>query len=63
LIQRFGRVTQPEMDRAFNNGLGIILVVGKREADRIGRSLQRMGEKYALIGEIRKGERGVTFVS
>ena len=63
LIRRYGGVPQAEMDRTFNNGLGIILVVGKREADRIGRSLQRMGEKYALIGEIRKGERGVTFVS
>ena len=62
LIQRFGRISQPEMDRTFNNGLGIILVVGKKHADRVGRSLKRMGEKYYLIGEVRKGERGVKFV-
>jgi len=63
LIQRFGGVPQAEMDRTFNNGLGIILVVGKREADRVGRALKKMGEKWYLIGEVRKGERGVAFVS
>ena len=62
LIQRFGRVSQPEMDRTFNNGLGIILVVGKKNADGVERSLKRMGEKYYLIGEVRKGDRGVQFV-
>ncbi|OGQ23902.1 MAG: phosphoribosylformylglycinamidine cyclo-ligase [Deltaproteobacteria bacterium RIFCSPHIGHO2_02_FULL_60_17] len=63
LIQRFGGVSQAEMDRTFNNGLGIILVIGKREADRVGRALKKMGEKWYLIGEVRKGERGVAFVS
>lgn len=63
LIQRFGRVAQSEMDRTFNNGLGIIMVVGKRDADGVGRSLKKMGEKYFLIGEIRKGERRVQYVS
>ncbi|MBI2985506.1 MAG: phosphoribosylformylglycinamidine cyclo-ligase [Deltaproteobacteria bacterium] len=62
LTQRFGGVSQAEMDRAFNNGLGIILVVGKREVEEIGRTLQKTGEKYYLIGEVRKGERGVTFI-
>ena len=62
LIQRFGGVTQPEMDRTFNNGLGMILVVGKKEADGIGRALEKMGEKHFVIGEIRKGDRGVRLV-
>jgi len=62
LIQRFGGVTQPEMDRTFNNGLGMILVVGKKEADGVGRALEKMGEKYFVIGEIRKGDRGVRLV-
>lgn len=62
LIQRSGRISQTEMDRTFNNGLGIILVVGKRELDGVTRSLKKMRERYHLIGEVRKGERGVTFV-
>ncbi len=63
LIRRFGGVSQTEMDRTFNNGLGIILVVGKRNVDGVGRTLKKMGEKYYLIGEVRKGEGGVTFIS
>lgn len=62
LIRRFGATPQAEMDRIFNNGLGIILVVGRREVDGVERSLKKLGEKYFLIGEIRKGERDVQFV-
>ena len=63
LIRRFGAVSQAEMDRAFNNGLGMILVVAKNELDGVERTLKKMGERYAVIGEIRKGERGTHFVS
>jgi phosphoribosylformylglycinamidine cyclo-ligase len=63
LIRRFGRVTQAEMDRTFNNGIGMILVVGKNDAPGIERTLKKMGERYAVIGEIRKGERGAQLVS
>ncbi len=63
LIRRLGGITQMEMDRTFNNGLGIILVVGKKNVDTIERSLRKMGERYSLIGEIRKGKKGVTFIS
>src|SRR2546425_4096570 len=63
LIQRSGSISQAEMDRTFNNGLGMILVVGKSDVDGVERSLRKMGERYSLIGEIRKGERGVEFVS
>jgi phosphoribosylformylglycinamidine cyclo-ligase len=63
LIRRFGAVQQAEMDRTFNNGLGIILVVGKNDLSGVERALEKMGERYSLIGEIRKGERGVDFVS
>ncbi|HEY1265676.1 MAG TPA: phosphoribosylformylglycinamidine cyclo-ligase, partial [Candidatus Binatia bacterium] len=55
LIQRFGRVTQPEMDRTFNNGIGMILVVDKDDAAGVEAALKKMGERYAMIGEIRKG--------
>lgn len=63
LIHRLGALSQTEMDRTFNNGLGVILVVGKGEAGGVERALKKMGEKYSLIGEIKKGERGVSFVS
>ena len=62
LIRRFGGISQAEMDRTFNNGLGMILVVGKNEMSGVERTLTKMGERYAVIGEIRKGERGTHFV-
>jgi phosphoribosylformylglycinamidine cyclo-ligase len=63
LIRRSGSISQAEMDRTFNSGLGMILVVGKKDVGGVERSLRNIGEKYSLIGEIKKGERGVEFVS
>lgn len=63
LIRRCGGISQSEMDRTFNNGLGIILIVGKEKLGGVQRSLTKCGEKYFLIGEIKKGERGVTIIS
>jgi phosphoribosylaminoimidazole (AIR) synthetase len=63
LIQREGGLSRAEMDRTFNNGLGVIVVIAKRDIDRLERSLKRLGEPFFLIGEIRGGERKVRFVS
>ncbi len=62
LIQEVGRVAQAEMDRTFNNGLGMILVVGKKAADGALRTLKRINEKSFVIGEIRRGTRGASFI-
>jgi phosphoribosylformylglycinamidine cyclo-ligase len=61
LIQKVGRISQHEMDRTFNNGLGMILVVGKKHLESVSAALKRMDERHFLIGEIRKGSRGVSF--
>src|SRR5213594_68601 len=60
LIRSIGRVSSDEMDQTFNHGVGMILVVGERDLDGVTRSLRKMGERYFVIGEIRKGRRGVT---
>ena len=62
MIARIGAVSGGEMDRTFNNGLGMILVVGKKAADGAMRSLMQSGEKPIVIGEIRKGARGVDMI-
>jgi phosphoribosylformylglycinamidine cyclo-ligase len=62
LIQRSGKISRSEMDRTFNNGLGMILIVGKRDLAGVERSLKQMREKYFIVGEIKKGERGVSFI-
>jgi phosphoribosylformylglycinamidine cyclo-ligase len=58
LIQKIGRIDQEEMDRTFNNGLGLILVVGRKQAGAVQQTLGKMGEKSFVVGEIRKGARG-----
>lgn len=63
LIQRTGRIAREEMDRTFNNGVGMILVVGKADVEGVTRELAMNGEKHYLIGEVKKGVRGVSFIS
>ena len=63
LIQKIGRVSEDEMDQTFNNGLGMILVVGKQRADSVISTLKKMRERHFIVGEIKKGTREVTFVS
>ncbi|HET8562780.1 MAG TPA: phosphoribosylformylglycinamidine cyclo-ligase, partial [Candidatus Binatia bacterium] len=44
LIRRIGRIALGEMDATFNKGLGMILVVGKNDVDRVTQSLKTMRE-------------------
>ncbi len=57
-LQEKGNISQEEMLKTFNNGIGMILIVKQREAKEILERLQSMGEKAFLIGEIGKAERG-----
>lgn len=61
LIRKAGCIPQDEMDRTFNNGLGMILVVDKRHADGVSAMLKKMRERHFVIGEITKGTRAVSF--
>jgi len=58
MIQKIGAIAQDEMDRTFNNGLGMILVIGKSRAEAVRQAITKMGEKSYVIGEIEKGTRG-----
>ena len=62
MIAKLGAVSRYEMDGTFNNGLGMILVIGKKAADGAMRSLKQSGEKPIVIGEIRKGPRGAGMI-
>jgi len=63
LIEKIGGIARAEMDATFNNGLGLILVVGKQQADGLIRALRRAGEASFIIGEIRNGPRGAALRS
>jgi phosphoribosylaminoimidazole (AIR) synthetase len=51
------------MERTFNNGIGMIFVVDRRGIDKVTRALKRLREPYFIVGEIKKGSRGVSFVA
>ncbi len=61
-IQKKGNVGAKEMFKVFNMGIGMILVVSKKEADKAMSFLSEIGEKAYLIGEISKGKRKVKLV-
>jgi len=60
LIMRLGKIQQSEMDRTFNNGIGMAAVVAARDADRVIAALKRRRHNAYVIGELRSGRPGVT---
>jgi phosphoribosylformylglycinamidine cyclo-ligase len=52
-------VSEHEMLRTFNCGIGMTLCVPAAEADRAIEVLRRAGEQPHRIGELRRGEREV----
>ncbi len=58
-LQRQGRIEQAEMYRTFNCGIGMVAIVPAAQASAAIQLLQSLGETAQLIGEVRKGGRGV----
>jgi phosphoribosylformylglycinamidine cyclo-ligase len=51
-LQEAGGVSTTEMFRAFNMGVGLVLVCAPAEADAMVRSLQALGEAAWILGEV-----------
>ncbi len=51
-LQEKGNISENEMMRTFNNGIGLILVVPDNSVQEIQERLQAMNEKSFIIGEI-----------
>jgi phosphoribosylformylglycinamidine cyclo-ligase len=58
-LQAQGRVADEEMYRVFNCGIGMIIQVAARDADRAVGVLRDSGQPALRIGEVRSGVRGV----
>jgi phosphoribosylformylglycinamidine cyclo-ligase len=56
LLQEGGGVTDEEMHRVFNMGIGMVLIVNPQSAGAVRKVATRAGVKSYLIGEIRKGK-------
>lgn len=61
IIQKLGKISNKEMYRTFNMGIGFVLVVKNTDAQGIVKRLNYAGEKAFIIGHIEKGKRGVTY--
>jgi len=55
LLQRLGTISEPEMIRTFNLGIGFVLIVAQSDLDQAGDVLTAAGEKVHIIGQITKG--------
>jgi len=51
-LQLLGKVTDEEMRRTFNCGIGMVLVVEKNHAEEVKNILIQAGEEVAVIGEL-----------
>lgn len=59
LLQKAGKVPERDMYNTFNMGIGMMCVVDGALADRAVAILKENGEKAAIVGEIKAGEKGV----
>jgi phosphoribosylformylglycinamidine cyclo-ligase len=63
LIQEHGRIARDEMYRAFNMGVGLVIVCASRDAERIINMLMVGGEPNAFrLGFVVAGDRSVRYV-
>ncbi len=64
-LQELGQISEEEMFRVFNCGIGMVLIVKKEDEERIKELLSAVGEKPYTIGRIeilQEGEDQVIFV-
>ena len=57
-IRRLGGVADDEMDRVFNLGLGMVVVVAAGDTDRALAALRAAGQGAVVVGRVESGETG-----
>ncbi len=62
LLQKIGNISQKEMFRTFNMGIGMIAVVSPHHKDQFIEQVGCKAKECYLIGNIIKGEKGVVFL-
>ena len=60
-LRTLGNISEEEMFRTFNMGIGMVLVVPPAKFKKVQSILERLGEKGYTIGRIVKGERKVIY--
>jgi phosphoribosylformylglycinamidine cyclo-ligase len=62
VLQEAGHVSDAEMLRTFNMGIGYVVMVPPEAADAVSARLAAAGEDVFVLGEVAAGERGVELV-
>jgi phosphoribosylformylglycinamidine cyclo-ligase len=60
-LRDLGQVSQEEMMRTFNMGVGLIAVIPAAKFTRAKSLLDRAEEKFHVVGRVIKGERRVHY--
>ncbi len=55
-IKRLGNISEEEMYRVFNCGIGFVIIVGKDSLEEVETLLSALGETYYIIGYIEKAK-------
>jgi phosphoribosylformylglycinamidine cyclo-ligase len=63
LMQEIGNVPQQDMNKTFNLGIGMVLIVNKKDVKNIKKEIIKLGEKVFEIGEVVKGNGEVKILS
>lgn len=61
LMQREGGISNNDMFRTFNMGIGMVMVVAAEDADKAIQLSEAQGEKAYTLGRVMEGSRVVTF--
>ena len=59
VIQKTGKIPERDMYNTFNMGTGMMLIVGKDDAQRAVELLNVQGEQAKVLGYIEDGEKGI----
>ena len=62
LLRKEGNITEEEMFKVFNMGIGMAVIVPENEAEDLRAELVKAGEKVYLIGEVNKGDKVVEII-
>jgi len=60
-IQQLGAVSDKEMFRTFNMGIGLVLILRRKDLEDVRDVLRRARTPHRVIGETRKGNGGLVF--